>query len=148
MDRVSGALPGFDSALERLHVGKALFPIFGCLTGSASLGGSGSIEDDFLRLRQRAHLELEAGKQHGSVQVESPALSLVLVSAHQQRLARFYFSISFLNWDSWNVCHAPPYGAQWLRFYSPGKGPYSSGDNVEEEGRGQSHPRSHTASQP
>ena len=50
--RVASSFPRFDTALKHLDVGKALLTVFGCLTGSARFGGSGSIEDDFLGLGQ------------------------------------------------------------------------------------------------
>jgi hypothetical protein len=50
--RIAGGFPGFDAALERLDVGEAVRLVLRCLTGSARLGGSGAVENDFLRLRQ------------------------------------------------------------------------------------------------
>lgn len=49
--RVASSLPCFDTALEHFDVGKAFLPVFGCLTDSASFGGSRSIKNDFLGLR-------------------------------------------------------------------------------------------------
>ena len=59
--RVTRSFPGCDSALQHFDVGKALLLVFRCLTGSARFSGSRSIEDDFLRLRERRHSGLEAG---------------------------------------------------------------------------------------
>jgi len=60
--RVAGSFPCFYTALEHFDVGKAFRPIFGCLTDSARFGGSRSIENDFLRLRQRSQPRSEIGQ--------------------------------------------------------------------------------------
>jgi hypothetical protein len=67
--RVSRSLPRLDSAFQHLDVGKALLLIFRCLTDSARFGGSRSIEDDFLCLRQRRRPGLQAGEGYGPVQI-------------------------------------------------------------------------------
>jgi hypothetical protein len=70
--RVSGSLPCFDAALEHFDVGKAFRPVFGCLTDSARVGESRSIENDFLRLRQRSQPRSEVGQRERAVQIEHP----------------------------------------------------------------------------
>jgi len=67
--RVSRSLPRLDSAFQHLNVGKSLCLIFRCLTDSARFGGSSSIEDDFLCLRQRRRSGLQAGEGYGPVQI-------------------------------------------------------------------------------
>src|SRR6266404_5115708 len=67
--RVSRSLPRLDSAFQHLDVRKALFLVFRCLTDSARFGGSSSIENDFLCLRQRRRPRLEAGEGYGPVQI-------------------------------------------------------------------------------
>lgn len=59
--RVTCSFPRFDAALQHLDVGKALRPVFRCLTGSARFSGSTSIEDDFLRFWERCQTGLQAG---------------------------------------------------------------------------------------
>jgi len=59
----------FDTALEHFDVGKAFRPIFGCLTDSARVGESRSIENDFLCLRQRRRPGLQGGEGYGPVQI-------------------------------------------------------------------------------
>jgi hypothetical protein len=48
--RVTRSFPRFDATFQHLHVGKALLPIFRCLTDSGRFARSSSIEDDFLCL--------------------------------------------------------------------------------------------------
>jgi hypothetical protein len=67
--RVSRSLPRLDSAFQHLDVRKALRLVFRCLTDSARFGGSRSIKDDFLRLRQGPRSELQAGEGYGPVQI-------------------------------------------------------------------------------
>ena len=67
--RVSRNLPRLDSAFQHLDVRKALRLIFRCLTDSTRFGGSSSIEDDFLCLRQRRRPGLQAGEGYGPVQI-------------------------------------------------------------------------------
>jgi hypothetical protein len=67
--RVSRGLPPLDSAFQHLDVGKALRLVLRCLTDSARFGGSSSIEDDFLCLRQRRRPGLQAGEGYGPVQI-------------------------------------------------------------------------------
>jgi hypothetical protein len=79
--RVAGSFPCFDTALEHFDVGKAFRPVFGCLTDSARFGGSRSIENDFLRLRQRSQPRSEIGQRDRAVQIEHPVFGLVFISA-------------------------------------------------------------------
>ena len=67
--RESRSLPRLDSAFQHLDVGKTLRLVFRCLTDSARFGGSSSIEDDFLCLRQRRRSGLQAGEGYGPVQI-------------------------------------------------------------------------------
>jgi hypothetical protein len=67
--RVSSSLPRLDSTFQHFDVRKALRLIFRCLTDSARFGGSRSIKDDFLCLRQRRRPGLQAGEGYGPVQI-------------------------------------------------------------------------------
>jgi hypothetical protein len=108
--RVSRSLPRVESAFQHLGVLKALFPEFRCLTDSGGFAGSGSIEDNFLSLRQRSHARLKAGERYRPFQVEHPAFGLVLISANEQGLVRLDVCTSLLSTDSLDVCHASPPG--------------------------------------
>lgn len=52
--RVAGSFPCLNTTLKHFDVAKAFRPVFGCLTDSARVSESRSIENDFLRLRQRS----------------------------------------------------------------------------------------------
>src|ERR1700686_1756295 len=104
--RVSRSLPRLDSAFQHLDVRKALRLIFRCLTDSARFGGSRSIEDDFLRLRQRVYPRLEAGERYRTIQIEHPAFGLVIISADQQGLVRRSFCMRLLSTDSVDICNS------------------------------------------
>ena len=51
-DRITRLFPGLNATTEGLRVLISHANVFGCLTGSARLFGSGSVEDDLLVLRQ------------------------------------------------------------------------------------------------
>src|SRR2546425_112389 len=103
--RIARRLPRVDASLEGLGVREALRLVPRCLTGSAPLRRSRTVEDDLLIFRQGGEPGLEGRKRDGPPEPDLAVLGLVLVGAHQQRLVGRRLSTRFLNADPFDFRH-------------------------------------------
>jgi hypothetical protein len=98
--------PGLYATAERLGVAVAASDRARCLTGSRGFSGSGAIENDFLTLWQGRRHGLESGEWDRTFEPPLTALRIILVAAHEKRLASRDFLACGRNVDTFYVvCH-------------------------------------------
>jgi hypothetical protein len=74
--------PGFDSSLQRFHMGESFLFEFFRPTGGCGFLWSGAIENEFLLFRNLGELLLQFIEVNGTFKVHVAAFLRVVISAH------------------------------------------------------------------
>ena len=105
---IPGLFPGLDTATEGHRILISHGNVFGCLTGSAGLFGSGAIEDNFLVLGQRGKFGFEFIEGNCPLELHLLKLRVVLVCANKQDSYRFQPLINLFRTHTFWLCHSFP----------------------------------------
>ncbi len=109
-DWIACLFPSLNASSECHRILMSHGNVFGCLTGSTRFFVSGTVEDDFLVLRQRGEFGLELIKRDCPLELQLLELGVVLISTDQKCLARFQLRINLFWTDPFGLCHdRPPY---------------------------------------
>ena len=82
-DGIPRLFPRLNTPQEGLGVLIPHFNVFGCLTGSAGLFGSGAIEDNFLVLGQGGKFGFKLIEGNCSLELQPLELCIILIGANQ-----------------------------------------------------------------